>query len=117
MDFQRNTYKSQNMAAASLILGVVTLMTSGCIYLATICGALGIILALLSKGGSLRMNSQAKIGLALSSAGLTLTLMVYLGAFLFLIYHYGSFDAFWEEYLRLYNASSLEELYKNMGLL
>ena len=114
MDFQQNTYKSQNMAFASLILGIVALMTSGCIYLATICGALGIILALLSKGGNLNMNSQAKIGLTLSAAGLTLTILVYAGAFLFLLHHYGSFDAFLEEYLKFYNVGNLDELYQSM---
>ena len=126
MDFQQNPAmphtpmkdkRSQSMAVASLILGIVAVFTSGCIYLALICGSLGIILALLSKGGELTLDAYGKAGLILSGIGLALTLLIYTAAFLFVLQQYGGIDGFLEEYLRLYNADTLEELYQSMGVI
>ena len=41
--------RSPGMATASLVLGILSLATSFCLYFALPCGALGIILALLSR--------------------------------------------------------------------
>ena len=67
MDFEQNIDRmktpyqnksSDNMALASFILGIIAVVTSGCIYLAIVCGSLGIILALLSRGGEMKLNSR-----------------------------------------------------------
>lgn len=111
----RPTQRSEHMAKASVILGSVALLTSSCLYLALVCSALGIILALLSKGGSIALNSQGKAGLLLSSAGLVLTILIYICVLLFVIFYYGGIDGFYQEYRNLYHAESIEELYRSMG--
>lgn len=104
------------MALASLILGTAALLTSGCIYLAIICGSLGIILALLSRGGSMTMSAQGKIGLTLSSVGLIFTIVLYVGLFIFVLNVYGGIDGLMQEYLNIYGVDSIEELYQMMGI-
>ncbi len=125
MDFQPDMYtpktpyrnkRSEHMALASLILGTAALLTSGCIYVAVICGSLGIILALLSKGGSLTMNAQGKIGLTLSSVGLIFTILLYVVLFAIILNMYGGMDGLMQEYLKLYGADSIEDLYQMMGI-
>lgn len=120
MDMMKTPYqnkRSDGMALASFILGIIAVLTSGCIYLAIVCGSLGIILALLSRGGEMKLSSRGTAGLALSSIGLALTLLIYITAFVFIIYYYGGIDAFMEDYMNLYNGGSIEELYRNMGII
>ena len=126
MDFEQNIDRmktpyqnksSDNMALASFILGIIAVITSGCIYLAIVCGSLGIILALLSRGGEMKLTSRGIAGLTLSSIGLALTFLIYTAAFLFHIRSFGGSDAFMEEYMKLYNGGSIEELYQSMGII
>lgn len=63
------------MATASLILGIIGIVCSCCCFLSVPLAALGIILALLSKGGS-RMSDRAKTGLGISIAGLCVTVVL-----------------------------------------
>lgn len=108
--------RSSGMAAASLILGIASLATSGCIYLALACGSLGIILALLSRGGTRTLDNQAIVGLVLSASGLVFTLCIY-GTALFLMYHlYGGWDGILKEYMNIYGAETMEELYQILGI-
>ena len=69
--------RSESMATASFILGLIALLTCGCIYSALVCGALGMILALLSRGGEMKLNIYGKTGLILSSVGLILSIAFY----------------------------------------
>lgn len=126
MDFEQNidrmetpnqNKRSDSMALASLILGIIAIVTSGCIYLAIVCGALGIILALLSRGGEMTFTSKSITGLTLSSIGLILTLLIYTAAFIIVINQFGGIDAFMQEYMKLYNGGSIEELYQSMGII
>lgn len=109
--------RSDNMALASFILGIIAIVTSGCIYPGIICGALGMILALLSRGGEMTLTSKATAGLALSSIGLILTLLIFAAAFLFVLNRFGGLDAFMQEYMNYYNGGSIEELYRSMGII
>lgn len=123
MDFEQNMYtqapyqnkRSEGMAMASVILGVAALLTSCCIYIAMPCGALGIILALLSRGGHMNMSSQANVGLILSAIGLVLTITLIVASFVFVLSYYGGMDGLMQEYMNIYNVDSLEELYQSMG--
>lgn len=126
MDFEQNlnqmkapdlNKRSENMALASLILGIFAIITSGCIYSAIVCGSLGIIFALLSRGGEMTFTSKSSAGLALSAIGLLLTLIIYTVAFIFIINRFGGLDAFMQEYMKLYNGGSIEELYQSMGII
>lgn len=93
--------RSESMAMASVILGIAALLTSGCIYAALICGSLGIIFALLSRGGFLTMTTQAKTGLFLSAAGLILTILFYAVMIAFVLNYYGGFDGLMQEYMNM----------------
>lgn len=124
MDFQQELHasdtpnqnkRSKNMAIASMILGIVALVTCCCIYSAMICGALGIILALLSRGGNDALEAQETAGLILSSIGLVLSVAIYIGIFVVTLRQYGGIDGFLQEYMRLYDAATMEELYQSLG--
>lgn len=125
MDFEQEIYtpetpdqsaRSGSMALASMILGIIALTTCGCIYSAMVCGALGIILALLSRGGKQTLDTRAKAGLILSSIGLVMTFSIYIGTFLMMLRQYGGIDGILQEYMKMYNVDSLEELYQSMGI-
>ena len=124
MDFQDMAFpkapvpdrRSKAMALASVILGIVALVTCCCIYLSIVCGSLGIILALLSKGGELTMDTKGQIGLTLSSVGLGLTLFLYIGLFLVMLSQYGGIDGILQEYMRMYQADTIEELYQMLSV-
>lgn len=108
--------RSENMALASLILGMTAVLTSPCIYAALICGSLGIIFALLSRGGQMKFDRRGTTGLILSGTGIALTVIIYAIAFALMLSYYGGIDGLMQEYMRLYDAGSLEELYQNMGI-
>lgn len=121
MDFQQEPYsnippyhskRSAGMATASLILGIIAIVTSGCIYLSLVCGSLGIILALLSRGGEMTLDSQAKVGLILSTLGLVFTIVLYTTIIIAALRYYGGFDGLLQESLKLYGVDSIEELYQ-----
>ena len=125
MDFEQETniphtsYQkkhSESMALAAMVLGMISLTACSCIYLSVVCGALGIILALLSKGGECEMNARARTGLALSSAGLILSIIAYTVSFFILLSQYGGIDGLLQEYMHFYNADTIEELYQILGL-
>lgn len=124
MDFEQNMYtptpyqnkRSEGMAMASVILAITSLLTSCCIYIALPCGAVGMILALLSRGGHMDMSSKAKVGLTLSSVGIILTILIITVSVIIVVYTYpDGLDGLMKEYMNLYNADSMEELYQIMG--
>ena len=106
MDYQPNYQpqvnyedkRSSGFATASIVLGIVAIATSCCIYSALICGALSIIFALLSKGGEMTMSSNAKIGLTLGIIGLAATIILYTVVIIVVISNSGGIDAFMLEY-------------------
>ena len=57
--------RSAGFATASLVLGILSLVTCCCIYSALPFGALAIIFALLSRGGEMTMDSRGMTGLGL----------------------------------------------------
>ncbi len=125
MDFQpemmqQNTpYKnkrSDSMATASFVLGLIALLTCSCIYSAMVCGALGMILALLSRGGEMKLNMYGKTGLLLSSAGLFLSIAFYVIMLVFLLNTYGGIDGIMQEYMNILGVDTMEELYQSMGV-
>lgn len=114
-----NTYKSRRssgMATASLVLGIVSLISSSCIYLAMPCGALGVILALLSRGGTRSMDTQAAAGLVLSACGLTFTILFVVFGVFVMYQTFGGWDGILREYMTLYGVDTVEELYQIFGI-
>lgn len=89
---------SSGFAIASLILGIIAIVTCCCLYTALPCGALAIIFALLSRGGEMSFSTNAKIGLILGSIGLLLVFAIYIFAIVFALISAGSLDQFLYEY-------------------
>lgn len=78
---QRYTPKNNNgMALASLILGILSIVMCCCGGFGMILGAVGIVLAILSRGRE-PMESSAKAGLCLSIGGIVLGIAVLILAF------------------------------------
>lgn len=61
------------METASIVLGILSFIGSACCYVALPLSAVGILLAILSKGHNQRMSSRAKSGLWCSIISLVLT--------------------------------------------
>jgi glucan phosphoethanolaminetransferase (alkaline phosphatase superfamily) len=83
--YKPSNAKQSNMALASLIMGILSIVTACCCYGGFIFGGLGILFALLSNTGD-RMENYAKTGLITSIIGMVLgivflILMIALGFF------------------------------------
>lgn len=61
------------METASLVLGILSLISSMFFYLSIPLGALGILFALLSRGSRKKTSARAKAGLLVSATGLLLS--------------------------------------------
>lgn len=96
--------RSAPMTTAAVILSVVAVSTVCCVYLSFPCGILGIIFALLSKGGEQTMSPNAKTALWVSVTAIVLAIMLLVGSFLMLIIQYGSIEGFWKAYMEIMEA-------------
>lgn len=65
--------RSSGMATAAMILGILALISGCCIYLSIPLGALGILLAILSKGSDKTYSPASKAGLLVSVMALVIT--------------------------------------------
>lgn len=101
---QSNPRRSQRMETASLFLGIIAISTICCVYSTLICGALGIVFALLSRGGEATLSPRAKTGLILSSIGLGLVILMLIYTVIVANVYYGGIE------------NMLRESYRMMGL-
>ena len=64
------------LAIASLVLGILSILSCCCVYLSVVLGVVGIVLAIISKSKSLtgKMETMATVGMVLSILGLVMTL-------------------------------------------
>lgn len=99
MDIQNK--RAQGMAIASLVMGILSLLTCCCIYSALPFGALGIIFALLSRGGEQKLDTKGIVGLVLGIAGLLCAILVFVLMFVYTINFYGGLDGFMQYYNEL----------------
>lgn len=67
--------KNHSMSIASMIMGILSLVTFCCSWLAIVVGILGIIFAIISKDGK-HLDGQAKAGLILSIIGVSLGVII-----------------------------------------
>lgn len=81
-----------NMATASLVMGILAVVICCCYYGSFIFGGLGILFAVLSRTEE-RMRGQAKAGLALSIAGLVLCVVLWGGLIALGLYGDGRFGS------------------------
>ena len=89
---------SDRMEIAAMTLGIISIVSCTCLYLAIPCGALAIILASLSRGGQMRYGAKAQVGLILGILGIVLTAVIYISAFAFTLHEYGSLEGILKAY-------------------
>lgn len=97
---------SASMTTAAVVLSVIAVSTICCVYVSFICGILGIIFALLSKGGETTMSPNARTALNVSITAVVLTVMLLIGSFITLILQYGSIEEFWRVYMEMVESYS-----------
>lgn len=73
--YQKESEEKNGMAITSLVMGILSLVTCCCGWIALVLGILGIIFAILSRGED-SMCSQAKAGLILSIIGVSIAILV-----------------------------------------
>ena len=76
-----------------MTLGIISIVSCTCLYLAIPCGALAIILASLSRGGQIRYGAKAQVGII----GIVLTAVI-ISIYLFMLYEYGSIEGIFKAY-------------------
>lgn len=110
MDYEPNKsyieMRSAGMSVASLIMGILGLVMSCCIYPPIIFGSLAIIFALLSRGGEMHMNSYAKAGLILGIIAIICGILFLIYSILTLLIQFGGIEG----YLQY-----IEDLMQDMG--
>ncbi len=86
---QNTTFQSPGltMASVSLVLGIGSLFTSPTVFLPFILGSLAIVFALLSKGYSKRLVTQAKVGLGCGLAGLAMVSVLTFSSYAMVLSH------------------------------
>lgn len=100
---QQSKRRSQKLETVSFYLGVIAVASSFVVYTSLICGSLSIVLALLSRGGEMKLTSKAKAGLVMGIIGLAIVVLMFVYTIMFANMHYGGM----EEMLR--------EVYGSMG--
>lgn len=86
--------RSASMSIASMILGILGLVMSCCIYPAIIFGSLAIIFALLSRGGEMNTNGYAKAGLILGIIAIVFGILLFAYGLITLIARFGSIEGY-----------------------
>ena len=86
------------MLTASIVLSVIAIATTCCIYSSIICGSLGIILALLSRGQQKKLTPQGKLAVTTSTAAIMISILATVMMFVLTIREYGSFETFLKAY-------------------
>ena len=75
---QNNTRPRPNyMETFAFTLALFSIVTCTCCYLSLPMGAVAIVLALLSRGGQMKLRSKAKLAIAVGIIGLALTIGMY----------------------------------------
>lgn len=100
--------RSRSMETASMVLGLISLTTCTCLYISLACGALAILLGILSKGGELTMSNRAQAGVIMGILGLVFTVVVYAASFAIAISAYGSIEGILQAYCEMYGIDYTE---------
>lgn len=105
--------RSHTLETLSLSLGVIALCTCVCVYPSIVLGALGIILAALSKGGELTLSSKGKAAMSLNIVALSLTIVLIAISFAVSYVIFGGFDNMLKAYEQM-QGMSYDEIYQMM---
>lgn len=100
-----NTNQPNSMATAALILGILAIISICCVYGSYLFGGIAITLGLLSRGRDNKLNTNALIGIILSTIGMVISTVI-IAIAVISIFSYGSLSDFMQEYESFY-----EEIY------
>ena len=86
------------MLTASMVLSVIAIVTTCCIYASIVCGSLSIILALLARGQQKKLSPQGRLAVMTSTAAIVISVLAAVIMFAVTIREYGSLDNFLKAY-------------------
>lgn len=112
MDFHSDDYNFDNpgrpqiqprdaMMTAAVILSAIAVAASCCVYASLTCGALAIILALLSRGQQKKLSPQSRLAVTISVVAIIASILVTVSMFVSVVHQYGSLENFIKEYSAL----------------
>ena len=104
------------MLTASVVLSVIAIATTCCIYASVICGSLGIILALLSRGQKKQLTPQGKLAVMTSTAAIVISIIATVIMFAVTIREYGSLENFMKAYSDLVESMTGMPLFEESGI-
>ena len=90
--------RSYSMSNASLIMGILAIVTPYLVFTPLLFGSSAIATGLLSRGSDSTVNTRAKTGIVLGIIALIILLLLMIGAITMLSDTYGGMDAFMEYY-------------------
>ena len=108
----------ESLAKGALILSVVALMCVCCIYPGMICGALAVILALLSRGQAKRPVASGRLAIVIGTSAMVLSVVLIVAEFAYIMANYGSIDAFMQSYMATMDeltGGSYSQMYEMYG--
>lgn len=86
------------MLTASIVLSVIAIATTCCIYSSIVCGSLSIILALLARGQKKQLTPQGKLAVMTSTIAIVIAFLATAMMFVMTIREYGSLENFIKAY-------------------
>ena len=104
------------MLTASIVLSVIAMITTCCIYSSIVCGSLSIILALLSRGQQKKLTPQGKLAVMTSTAAIIISILATVILFAMTIREYGSVDNFLKAYSDIVESMTGMPLFEEGGL-
>ena len=104
------------MMTASIVLSVIAIATTCCIYASIICGSLSIILALLSRGQQKKLSPQGKMAIMTSTAAIIISVLATVIMFVVTIREYGSVENFLEAYSDIMESMTGMPLFEEGGI-
>lgn len=114
LNYERMDNTPSGMAVASLIIGIISIVSLCCPILSIILGALGIIFSLLSRRRKEKISGNAQIGMILSVLGLVLGFLVMIGTVIYVIRQAGNENV--QKYLKNYEEQYGDEYNGNTDI-
>lgn len=104
------------MLSVSTALSVIAIATTCCIYSSIVCGALGIILALLARGDKKQLAPQGRMAVMTSAAAIAISILATVIMFAVTISEYGSLENFFKVYSDIMESMTGMSLTEGRGI-
>lgn len=104
------------MLTASIVLSVIAIATTCCIYSSIVCGSLSIILALLSRGQQKKLTPQGKLAVMTSTMAIVIAVLATVMMFVMTILEHGSLENFIKAYSDIMESMTGMPLFEESAL-